>query len=61
MGRLFPLTTTPGISDAATRWLSGDRWEIAEPRRASTVMLVRDPLDGTPGAEVFMLRRVSEL
>ena len=61
MGRLFPLTTTPGISDAATRWLSGDRWEIAEPRRASTVMLVRDPLDGTPGAEVFMLRRVSEM
>ncbi len=64
MGRLFPLTTTPGISDAATRWLSGDRWEIAEPRRASTVMLVRDapdPSDATAGPEVFMLRRVSEM
>jgi len=61
MGRLFPLTTTPGISDAATRWLSGDRWEVAEPRRASTVMLVRDAADGTAGPEVFMLRRVSEM
>ncbi len=74
MGRLFPLTTTPGISDAASRWLSGDRWEIAEPRRASTVMLVRDASgasvapdasagssDAAGGPEVFMLRRVSEM
>ena len=58
MGRQFPLTTTPGISDAATRWLAGERWEEAEPRRASTVMLVRD---GATGPEVFMLRRVSEM
>lgn len=56
MGRQFPLTTTPGISDAATRWLAGERWDEAPPRRASTVMLVRD---GTAGPEVFMLRRVS--
>ncbi|MGO4596715.1 NUDIX hydrolase [Terrabacter sp. 2RAF25] len=55
-GRQFPLTTTPSISDAATRWLAGERWEEAEPRRASTVMLVRD---GDSGTEVFMLRRVS--
>lgn len=54
--RQFPLTTTPGISDAASRWLAGERWDEAAPRRASTVMLVRD---GAAGPEVFMLRRVS--
>ena len=57
-GRQFPLTTTPGISDAATRWLAGERWDEAEPRRASTVMLVRD---GDAGPEVVMLRRVCEM
>jgi 8-oxo-dGTP pyrophosphatase MutT (NUDIX family) len=56
--RRFPLTTTPGISDAATRWLAGERWDEAPPRSASTVMLVRD---GATGPEVFMLRRVSEM
>jgi 8-oxo-dGTP pyrophosphatase MutT (NUDIX family) len=56
VGRHFPLTTIPGIADAASRWLAGERWEEAAPRRASTVMLVRD---GSRGAEVFMLRRVS--
>ena len=56
MGRQFPLTTTPGIADAASRWLSGERWEVAEPRRASTVMLLRD---GAAGPEVFLLRRVA--
>jgi 8-oxo-dGTP pyrophosphatase MutT (NUDIX family) len=58
LGRLFPLTTTPAISDAARRWLAGERWEVARPRRASTVMLVRDA-DST--VEVFMLRRVSQM
>ena len=62
-GRRFPLTTTPGISDAASRWLAGERWDEAEPRRASTVMLVRDGdgdgIGGVTGPEVFMLRRVS--
>lgn len=58
MGRRFPLTTTPGIADAATRWLAGERWEEARPRRASTVMLVRD---GASGPEVFLLRRVSAM
>ena len=56
--RRFALTTTPGISDAASRWLAGERWDEAVPRRASTVMLVRD---GATGPEVFMLRRVSEM
>ncbi|GGN09861.1 hypothetical protein GCM10009721_42270 [Terrabacter tumescens] len=56
--RRFALTTTPGISDAASRWLAGERWDEAVPRRASTVMLVRD---GAAGPEVFMLRRVSEM
>lgn len=60
-GRQFPLTTTPSISDAATRWLAGERWDEAEPRRASTVMLVRDSNSGGSGPEVFMLRRVSEM
>lgn len=54
--RRFPLTTTPGISGAASRWLAGERWDEAPPRPASTVMLVRD---GATGPEVFMLRRVS--
>ena len=58
MGRLFPLTTTPGISDAARRWLAGERWDVARPRRASTVMLVRD---ADSMVEVFMLRRVSQM
>jgi 8-oxo-dGTP pyrophosphatase MutT (NUDIX family) len=56
VSRRFSLTTTPGISDAASRWLAGERWDEATPRRASTVMLVRD---GDAGPEVFMLRRVS--
>jgi 8-oxo-dGTP pyrophosphatase MutT (NUDIX family) len=56
VNRRFSLTTTPGISDAASRWLAGERWDEATPRRASTVMLVRD---GDAGPEVFMLRRVS--
>ncbi|WP_404391185.1 NUDIX hydrolase [Humibacillus xanthopallidus] len=58
MGRIFPLTTTPAISDAARRWLDGERWEVARPRRASTVMLVRD---AESTVEVFMLRRVSQM
>ena len=58
MGRIFPLTTTPAISDAARRWLDGERWEVARPRRASTVMLVRD---AASTVEVFMLRRVSQM
>ncbi|MEO6996813.1 MAG: NUDIX hydrolase [Terracoccus sp.] len=58
MTRLFPLTQAPGIATSATRWLSGERWPEAEPRRASTVMLVRD---GSVGVEVFLLRRVSQM
>lgn len=54
--RDFPLTDDLPIAGAARRWLAGERWEPAAPRRASTVMLVRD---GASGAEVFMLRRVS--
>ena len=58
MTRLFPLTRAPGIADHATRWLSGERWPAAQPRRASTVMLVRD---GVAGVEVFLLRRVPQM
>ncbi len=56
MGRYFPLPVSPGMAEAATRWLAGERWEAAAPRRASTVMLVRD---SGSGPEVFMLRRVA--
>ena len=56
MERDFPLTSVGTVAEAATRWLHGERWEPAAPRRASTVMLVRD---GEAGSEVFMLRRVS--
>ncbi|OFE18770.1 NUDIX hydrolase [Humibacillus sp. DSM 29435] len=58
MTRLFPLTRAPGIADHASRWLSGERWPEAPPRRASTVMLVRD---GAAGVEVFLLRRVAQM
>ncbi|HEU5143627.1 MAG TPA: NUDIX hydrolase, partial [Dermatophilaceae bacterium] len=56
MSRLFPLTDALPIADTAARWLAGERWEVAPPKRASTVMLVRD---GDRGTEVFMLRRVA--
>lgn len=52
------MATAPGVSESATRWLSGERWSESQPRRASTVMLVRD---GAAGVEVFLLRRVSQM
>ncbi|MEP7331562.1 MAG: NUDIX hydrolase [Terracoccus sp.] len=58
MTRLFPITQAPGIADNATRWLAGERWPAAQPRRASTVMLVRD---AAAGVEVFLLRRVPQM
>jgi 8-oxo-dGTP pyrophosphatase MutT (NUDIX family) len=61
VARLFPLTATPGIADSATRWLAGERWDEAVPRRASTVMLVRDSSERHVGIEVFMLRRVAQM
>ena len=54
--RDVPITRLSGVSELALRWLGGERWEEAQPRRASTVMLVRD---GDRGPEVFMLKRVS--
>jgi 8-oxo-dGTP pyrophosphatase MutT (NUDIX family) len=51
----------------AAAWLAGDpgdRGEPAEPRRAATVMLVRDAQGGPSRAsavEVFMLRRVATM
>jgi 8-oxo-dGTP pyrophosphatase MutT (NUDIX family) len=54
--RDFPVTADPPMAGAGSRWLAGERWTPADPRRASTVMLVRD---GVAGTEVFMLRRVS--
>ncbi len=54
--RDFPLTQVGGLADVALRWLEGERWQEVEPRRASTVMRVRD---GERGTEVFMLKRVA--
>jgi 8-oxo-dGTP pyrophosphatase MutT (NUDIX family) len=54
--RDFPLTKVSGLGELALRWLQGERWDEAQPRRASTVMLVRD---GARGTEVFMLKRVA--
>lgn len=54
--RDFQVRADLPLAGAASRWLAGERWSPAEPRRASTVMLVRD---GPSGTEVFMLRRVS--
>ena len=56
LSRDFPLTADLPMAGAGSRWLAGERWEPASPRRASTVMLVRD---GDAGTEVFMLRRVA--
>ena len=56
MARYFPLSDALPIASTAARWLAGERWDVPTPRRASTVMLVRD---GGRGPEVFMLRRVA--
>lgn len=55
MTRLFPLSRDIPHAAEAQRWVDGERWDEVVPRRASTVMLVRDADNGT---EVFMLRRV---
>ena len=51
------------LGDRAEAWLAGEgtggeRVEVAVPRTAATVMLVRD---GASGVEVFMVRRVASM
>ncbi len=58
--RDFPIGT---LRDRAAAWLTGERPEPVTPRRAATVMLVRDAErpDAGSGVEVFMLRRVASM
>jgi 8-oxo-dGTP pyrophosphatase MutT (NUDIX family) len=56
--RDFPVGT---LGKRAAAWLAGERGEPVVPRRAATVMLVRDRADDAPGVEVFMLRRVASM
>ncbi len=53
--REFPVG---GLGRRARAWLSGEVAEVAQPKPAATVMLVRD---GRDGVEVFMLRRVPSM
>ena len=46
------------LGERARAWLSGEVADVAQPRSAATVMLVRD---GVEGVEVFMLRRVATM
>lgn len=46
------------LGDRAEAWLAGEVTQVAAPRTAATVMLVRD---GATGVEVFMLRRVASM
>ena len=54
--RDFPMPAI--LTDRARSWLSEPWDDIAAPRSAATVMLVRD---GDQGVEVFMLRRVATM
>ncbi|MEO7060262.1 MAG: NUDIX hydrolase [Lapillicoccus sp.] len=46
------------LGDRARVWLAGEVTDVAAPRTAATVMLVRD---GASGVDVFMLRRVASM
>lgn len=50
--------TVGPLGEHARAWLSGEVADVAQPRSAATVMLVRD---GVEGVEVFMLRRVATM
>ena len=54
--RDFPVGT---LGRRATEWLAGEHPDVVEPRRAATVMLVRD--GSRSAVEVFMLRRVASM
>lgn len=54
--RDFPVGT---LGHRAAEWLAGQHLDPVEPRRAATVMLVRD--GSRSAVEVFMLRRVASM
>jgi 8-oxo-dGTP pyrophosphatase MutT (NUDIX family) len=57
--REFPIADSPSLRARADAWLSGpDPSGPVTPKRAATVMFVRD---GAAGVEVFMLRRVATM
>ena len=60
--RDFPFPLTPELAERFARWVA-DPWEAAPPKRAATVMLLRDgDADaGAGGVEVFMQRRVASM
>jgi 8-oxo-dGTP pyrophosphatase MutT (NUDIX family) len=61
--RDFAITESPSLRARADAWLSApERAEPVVPRRAATVMFVRDwAAGGESGVEVFMLRRVATM
>jgi 8-oxo-dGTP pyrophosphatase MutT (NUDIX family) len=61
--RDFAIAESPSLRARADAWLSApEGTEPVAPRRAATVMFVRDwAADGDSGVEVFMLRRVATM
>ncbi|HSF97346.1 MAG TPA: NUDIX hydrolase [Ornithinibacter sp.] len=53
-----PVSRDPGLAARAVQWLAAPDREVAVPRLAATVMLVRD---GAVGPEVFVQRRVASM
>ena len=59
MRREFPIADSPSLRARADSWLSAPSPDgPVTPKRAATVMFVRD---GAAGVEVFMLRRVASM
>ena len=63
MIRDFAITESPSLRARADAWLGApEGTDPVVPRRAATVMFVRDwAADGDSGVEVFMLRRVATM
>jgi 8-oxo-dGTP pyrophosphatase MutT (NUDIX family) len=60
--REFPIAESPSLRARADGWLGApEPAEPVTPKRAATVMFVRDSADGASGVEVFMLRRVATM
>jgi 8-oxo-dGTP pyrophosphatase MutT (NUDIX family) len=65
--REFPIAETPSLRARAAAWMGApEPGEPVTPKRAATVMFVRDAAeggsaDGSAGVEVFMLRRVATM
>lgn len=55
------MSRDPGLAARAAQWLAVPDREIAVPRLAATVMLVRDGGDDGGGPEVYVQRRVASM